>query len=188
MTTVITNRNLCKEDFLSRIEYIAKNKPHSIILREKDLNLDEYAKLYFKCKAICDIYNVPLFVNTFTDFARNNNIKYVHTPFYIFEKEYNSFSKDTVKGVSVHSINEAIICQKLGADYIIAGHIFSTDCKKDVPPRGIDFLKNVVQAVNIPVFAIGGITKENAPLIYQSGAKGICIMSSAMNGKFKNLL
>ena len=63
-------------------------------------------------------------------------------------------------GASVHSVSEAIEAQLLGATYLIAGHIFSTDSKKGVPPRGLPFLKDVCDAVSIPVFAIGGITEK----------------------------
>ena len=60
-------------------------------------------------------------------------------------------------GTSVHSVEEAIEAQNLGATYISAGHIFATDCKKGVPPRGLDFLKKVCQTATIPVYSIVGI-------------------------------
>ena len=83
-------------------------------------------------------------------------------------------------GASVHSVSEAKEAEKLGATCLIAGHIFSTDCKKDVPPRGLIFLKEVCESVDIPVFGIGGIAKENASDVLMTGAKGMCIMSEAM--------
>jgi len=68
----------------------------------------------------------------------------------------------------------------MGAAYLIAGHIFQTDCKKEVPPRGLDFLKQVCESVSIPVFAIGGITQFNVNDALKAGTDGICVMSHLM--------
>ena len=83
-------------------------------------------------------------------------------------------------GASCHSVEDALLAESLGCNYIVAGHIFDTDCKKGLPGRGIDFLKDVVNAVAIPVFAIGGINKENYHKIKEAGASGACLMSSLM--------
>lgn len=83
-------------------------------------------------------------------------------------------------GVSVHSADEAILAEKMGATYVTAGHIFVTDCKKSLEPRGTDFLKKVVSSVNIPVYGIGGISPDNIGKIQSTGAKGGCIMSGFM--------
>ena len=83
-------------------------------------------------------------------------------------------------GVSVHSVKESKEAERFGATYLIAGHIFPTDYKKGVSPRGLLFLKEVCDAVEIPVFAIGGINKDNFKNALDKGAKGICIMSEAM--------
>ena len=61
-----------------------------------------------------------------------------------------------------------------------AGHIFATDCKKGLEPRGIEFLKNAVSSVDIDVYGIGGISPENISKIQNTGAKGACIMSGFM--------
>lgn len=83
-------------------------------------------------------------------------------------------------GASVHSVEEAVEARALGADYVTAGHIFATDCKKGLPGRGTGFLGEVVKAVDIPVYAIGGINPGNLKEVKQTGAAGVCIMSSAM--------
>ena len=85
-------------------------------------------------------------------------------------------------GTSVHSVEDALEAQKLGATYITAGHIYATDCKKGLPPRGLDFLRNVCRAVDIPVYAIGGIKIDQAQFtdILDCGAAGGCIMSGMM--------
>ena len=103
---------------------------------------------------------------------------------------YQQFFK--VIGTSVHSVEDAIKAEQLGTTYMTAGHIFATDCKKGLPPRGLDFLKNVCDTVQIPVYAIGGIniassegndSTLNVPRlkdVMECGAAGGCIMSGMM--------
>lgn len=81
-------------------------------------------------------------------------------------------------GCSVHSIAEAMEAEESGADYCIYGHVFATGSKVGVPPRGIESLRSVVNHVNIPVIAIGGIHSNNAEQVLKSGAQGIAVMSA----------
>ena len=80
----------------------------------------------------------------------------------------------------IHKPEEAIKAQKLGVDFVFAGHVFVTDCKKGLPPRGLEFLTDVVNAVKIPVYGIGGINEENITKIMECGAAGGCMMSGFM--------
>ena len=84
-------------------------------------------------------------------------------------------------GTSCHSVEDALEAQRLGADYITAGHVFVTDCKKGLAPRGLDFLRNVCYSVDIPVYAIGGISPDNIASVRKCGAAGACVMSGFMN-------
>ena len=83
-------------------------------------------------------------------------------------------------GVSIHAPEEAVRAQKLGADYVTAGHVFATDCKKGLPGRGLPWLEGVVKAVSIPVYAIGGIGPDNLAAVARTGAAGACLMSAFM--------
>ena len=83
-------------------------------------------------------------------------------------------------GASCHSAQDAQLAASLGCRYITAGHGFATGCKKDLPPRGLDFLQEGCRAVSIPVFAIGGIGPENAARAAKAGAAGVCVMSGLM--------
>ena len=85
-----------------------------------------------------------------------------------------------VLGASCHSVEDALEAQSLGCTYITAGHVFETDCKKGLPGRGLDFLRNVCAAVDIPVYGIGGIDADNIVLVREAGASGACLMSSLM--------
>jgi len=101
----------------------------------------------------------------------------------VLKSNPNIYKEFNEVGVSIHSVSEAIEAINLGATYITAGHIFSTDCKKDIPPRGLNFLSSVCSSVNIPVYAIGGISLENAEKAINASADGICIMSGLMTYK-----
>lgn len=83
-------------------------------------------------------------------------------------------------GCSVHSKEEAVQKEKEGAHYLLYGHIFSTNSKKGMAPRGLDCLKEVVSSVHIPVVAIGGISPENMQPVFQSGAKGVAVLSGIL--------
>jgi thiamine-phosphate pyrophosphorylase len=87
-------------------------------------------------------------------------------------------------GASVHSVEEAREAEKLGADYVTASHIFPTACKEVLAPRGLSFLQEVKQAVTIPVYALGGIHREQIALCRSAGADGVCMMSEFMTRSF----
>lgn len=180
MLICLTNRKLCRDDFLNRINEIAQGKPHAIMLREKDLSMEEYQFLAIKIKEICDMNEVPLIVNQNIEIASKLKLPNIHLSMSDLRTYKNELKQFVHIGASVHSVLEAKEAQELGASYLIAGHIFSTDCKKGVPPRGLSFLKEVCDCTSIPVFAIGGITKDTAKDVTAAGAKGMCVMSEAM--------
>jgi len=177
----ITNRKLCKKDFLKHIEEVATASPKAVILREKDLTEEEYRMLAKEVFDICRKYDVNCILHSFTEVAKELKCKAVHLPMSalraLSEAEKAWF---TTLGASCHSIEEAKEAEKLGCTYITAGHIFETDCKKGLPGRGIDFLQKVCASVAIPVYAIGGISAENIGGVKNAGASGACVMSGIM--------
>ena len=177
----VTNRKLCNGDFLERIEAIAKAGPAGILLREKDLPETEYKALAKKVMEICRDYQVPCTLHSFVDVAIELNSPSIHIPLPLLRKmTVDQKAKFSHIGASCHSVEEAKEAEALGCTYLIAGHIFATDCKKGIPPRGTKFLREVCELVNIPVYAIGGISKENIMAVRDTGAKGACIMSGLM--------
>lgn len=186
----ITNRHLCNIDFFKQIESICslnqKNstiRSLSIVLREKDLSESDYKDLATKVMKICKKNNTECIVHNFYKVAKELNCKKIHLPLHVLKSNPDLSREFQEIGVSIHSISEAIEAVNLGATYLTAGHIFATDCKKDLQPRGLDFLESVCNTVNIPVFAIGGISLKNANNVIEVGAEGICIMSGLMKCK-----
>lgn len=100
----------------------------------------------------------------------------VHYSFNDFVK-CGYFPKNIKRSVSVHSNKDAVLAERLGADRLMTGHIFATKCK-DTAPRGLEYLTDIVQSVNIPVVAIGGITAENYLTVIKAGASDIAVMNS----------
>lgn len=185
MLICVTNRKLCQDDFLLRLDRITAQHPCAVILREKDLPEDAYEELAEKCLAICNSHGVPMQVHTWINVAKRIGCDGIHLPFRTFmeyaENASDVFSGFTRIGVSLHSAEEASALRGTPATYIQAGHVFATDCKRDLPPRGLPFLKEVCQATELPVFAIGGITPERYPAVMEAGAAGACVMSGLMN-------
>ena len=177
----ITNRLLCNENFESRIEKISQAGPKAIILREKDLSACEYRILAEKVMKICREYGVHCILHYFWYIASELGCMSVHLPLSQLRTLSTSQREMfTSLGCSCHCTEDASEAGNMGCSYIIAGHIFKTDCKKDIMPRGADFLKNVCCEVSIPVYAIGGINEDNISQLSDTGARGVCLMSSLM--------
>ena len=195
---IISNRKLCENKNLEKqIEKIFSAYQRKIILenfeivsltlREKDLNKNEYLKLVEKIYPICQKYRIDLILHQNYDLRLDNkyNIKGLHLSYNTFKSLNKNIREELIKkykkiGVSIHSIDEAKEAENLGATYIVAGHIFKTDCKKDLEPRGLEFIQELSSALIIPIFAIGGINQENSHLVINNGAFGVCMMSSLM--------
>lgn len=175
----VTNRHLCVGSFPDRIAALCRGGVSGVILREKDLSHKDYMSLSQQLLDICSRFCVPLIVNSDIDAARTLSVHRIQLPFPAFDCGANQTAFSHI-GVSVHSTPEARRAEQLGASSLIAGHIFPTDCKPNLAPRGLDFLRRVCASVRIPVYAIGGITRENIIDTLHAGAAGVCIMSELM--------
>ena len=176
----VTQRSLCSDDFLERIRRLAQAKPQAILLREKDLGEADYEVLAREVQERCAPWGVRLVVRRYVGVARRLGLRQVHLSMAELRQAEPGTLTELQVGVSIHSVEEAMEAQSLGAAYLVAGHIYATDCKKELEPRGLDFLREVCQTVSIPVFAIGGVTAERVPELLACGAAGCCVMSGAM--------
>ncbi|NLT09090.1 MAG: thiamine phosphate synthase [Ruminococcus sp.] len=177
----ISNRSLCREDFAARMKRIAECHPRAAVLREKDLPENEYRELAQQLIPVFKRCGTPLILHYFYETAISLGVQRIHLPLHILrDMPEETKRRFTVIGCSCHSAEEALEAQSLGAAYITAGHVFATDCKKGLPPRGLDFLRNVCSAVDIPVYAIGGIYPGNIAAVREAGAAGGCVMSGLM--------
>lgn len=176
----VTAKPLCKDDFLQRIRKISDSEVQYIILREKYLSEQEYYSLAKEVLSVCD--KEKLIIHNFIGTAESLGIKKIHLPFSAF-KELNSRRNFDIVGTSVHSVDDAAFAQENGADYITAGNIYETDCKKGLKGKGVNFLRNVCESVDIPVYAIGGINADTASgfkAVTEKNFAGVCVMSLLM--------
>ena len=177
----VTNRKLVRGDFLERLKEIARQRPAGILLREKDLTPEEYRKLAREVQSICKKAGVPCILHSFTGVAEELAADALHLPLPLLRKlPGEDRGRFRQLGASCHSVADAREAQSLGCTYITAGHIFDTDCKRGLPGRGLDFLREVCGAVTIPVYAIGGIEPKRMAEIFAAGAAGACVMSGPM--------
>ncbi|MCR4795737.1 MAG: thiamine phosphate synthase [Ruminococcus sp.] len=176
----VTARKLCSADFFEQLELIAEAGPKFIILREKHLSEEEYTALAERAAEICR-NKTELVLHYYWKAAIALGAGSVHLPLGIFRTLTDADKRNFCRiGVSCHSVEDAVEAQKFGADYITAGHVFATDCKKGLAPRGLDFLRNVCYSVDVPVYAIGGISHDNISSVRECGAAGACVMSGFM--------
>ena len=195
---IISNRKLCENENLEKqIKKIFSAYEKKIILknfdivaltlREKDLDKNEYLKLIEKIYPICQKYKINLILHQNYDLNLDEkyNIEGIHLSYSIFKSLNQNIKAELIKkykriGVSIHSLDEAKEVESLGASYVVAGHIFETDCKKGLEPRGLKFIKDLSSALSIPIFAIGGIDEKNSLSVINSSAFSVCMMSTLM--------
>lgn len=194
----ITNRNL-SENFYGQISKISKSKLDYLIIREKDLKENELLNLSLQIKERLKTTNIKIIVNSNMNIAKIIDADGIQLSFKDFTQIKNNLStkiekdinKDVNKleekgdiynkvGVSIHSFEEGKIAYELGASYVIYGHVFETDCKKGVDPRGVDEIEALSKVINIPIIGLGGINQKNFEKVINAGASGIAIMSSLM--------
>lgn len=163
---------------MEQIEKICKSGVSALILREKDLSSDKYTELASGVLNICKKHKTPCILHSFISSAIELGVKKIHLPIVLFRtltEDEKSYFEEI--GTSVHSLEEAREACRLEASYLIAGHIYDTDCKKGTPARGISFLKEIIEIVNIPVYAIGGIDESKFEELEYAGCSGACRMS-----------
>lgn len=187
----ITNRHLTEGFLTAQIRKILSLpssgpagmtvRPSSLILREKDMSPEDYAACAIEVKKLCEAAGVEFIAHTFIQQAIETGADAIHLPLSVFlamdKAQKQKFRKI---GVSAHSLEEARLAWQNGASYITASHIFPTQCKPGLPPRGLAFLRKICEKSPIPVYALGGIRPENISDCLKAGAAGVCMMSEYM--------
>lgn len=182
-TYLVTNRdNKTDRQFFHIIEQAIIGGVSIIQLREKNTESKEFYEIAIKLKKLCDRYNVPLIINDRLDVAITVNGDGVHIgaediPGNVVRDIIGS---DKILGISASTVNDAIAAEELGADYIGVGAVFPTKSKV-TNEISIEKLKEIVESVNIPVVAIGGINENNISSLKNTGIKGVAVISAIMD-------
>lgn len=178
----VTSRKLCTGDFGQQAARVGSRHPQALILREKDLSPEAYGKLARQIAAICRQYDVPLILHNFPQVAEALGAEGLHLPLPLLRALAAAQRQRWLYlGTSCHSVDDVREAVALGCTYLVAGHIYETDCKRGVPGRGLAFLRAACEAAGkVPVYAIGGITPDRLAEVQQAGAAGACVMSGMM--------
>lgn len=176
----VTDRSWLKGDTLShQVELAIAGGVTMVQLREKDLSYDEFLKEAYVIKDICKKNNVIFIINDNVELAREVDADGVH----VGQSDLEAgnvraiLGKDKIVGVTAKTVQQAKAAEAAGADYLGSGAVFGTTTKKDAKPMDMQLLKEIVDSVNIPVVAIGGIDSSNAKKLAGTGIAGMAVVS-----------
>ena len=149
-------------------------------LREKQLDEEHFLQEAKDLKELCSEYHVPFVINDNVELAIEMDADGVHVGQSDMEAGdvRAKLGPDKIIGVSAQTVEQAILAERHGADYLGVGAVFPTGSKDDAQEVSYDTLKAICDAVSIPVIAIGGITKENVGKLSGSGICGIAVISA----------
>ena len=156
-----------------------------IQLREKSLDEGKFLEEAKELQALCRERHVPFIVNDNVDIAKAMDADGVHVGQDDMEAldVRAKLGPDKIIGVSAHTVEEALLAEKQGADYLGVGAVFPTSSKSDVGEMSYETLKAICKAVSIPVVAIGGISGENVGKLAGSGICGVAVISAIYAAK-----
>lgn len=149
-------------------------------LREKELSDGDFLAEALEMKELCRKYNVPFIINDNVDVAIRCGADGIH----VGQSDMEAgnvralIGEDMILGVSAQTVEQALAAQAAGADYLGVGAVFSTSTKLDADSVSHETLSEICRAVNIPVTAIGGITKENIMELAGTGIDGVALVSA----------
>ncbi|PSM51502.1 thiamine phosphate synthase (TMP-TENI domain) [Campylobacter blaseri] len=154
-----------------------------VALRLKELSEDEYMKFANEILKHCKGYEKQIFLHNFINVALKLKHKNIWLPLDVLEKNRDILINFNKIVVSVHNINECQKALNFGANILCVSHIFETNCKKDLTPKGLKFIKEAKEKFNVPIYALGGINQSNFKECLNAGANMVCSMSGAMKSK-----
>ena len=149
-------------------------------LREKDLDDETFFQEAVRLRDMAREYGVPFVINDNVDIAVRMDADGVH----VGQSDMEAgdvralIGPDKILGVSAQTVEQAVLAEKRGADYLGVGAVFPTGSKDDADDVSFETLRAICEAVSIPVVAIGGITADNTPELAGSGICGIAVISA----------
>ena len=151
-----------------------------IQLREKELDSETFLDEAKELKKLCAKYHVPFVINDNVDIALEIDADGVHVGQSDMEAGdvRAKLGPDKIIGVSAQTVEQALLAEKHGADYLGVGAVFPTGSKDDAVEVSHETLKAICEAVSIPVIAIGGITVDNTSVLAGTGICGIAVISA----------
>lgn len=177
----VTDRYWLKDETLAQVvEKAILGGTTFVQLREKNATDEEFLQLALDVQKVCKKYNVPFVINDNVELAAKIGADGVH----VGQSDMNALDvralvgSDKILGVSAQTVEQAVLAEKQGADYLGVGAVFRTSMKDDADYVPYETLKAICDAVTIPVVAIGGITADNMHELKGSGICGVSVISS----------
>ena len=182
---ITDSTNYDEKEFLFRVEEALKGGATLLQLREKEKSTREYIELARKVHNIARKYNVPLIIDDRVDVALAINAEGVHVgqsdmPVSIARK---LMGENKIIGATAKTVPQAKEAFKQGADYLGVGAIYPTTTKVKTVLTSTDTLKDICNAVPIPVNAIGGLNRDNIDVLKEIPITGICVVSAIMKAE-----
>lgn len=177
----VTDRYWLKDETLyEQVEKALKGGATFIQLREKNLDDESFYREALEIQELCKRYKVPFVINDNVDIAVKINADGVHVGQSDMEAldVRAKLGDDKIIGVSAQTVEQALLAEKHGADYLGVGAVFPTGSKDDADDVSHETLKAICDAVSIPVVAIGGISKDNVIELKGTGICGIAVISA----------
>lgn len=177
----VTDRSwLGDETLYSQVEKAIKGGATFIQLREKNLDEKHFLEEAIQIQKLCKEYNVPFVINDNVKIAKEIDADGVHVGQSDMEagNVRKILGNDKIIGVSAQTVEQALLAQKHGADYLGVGAVFHTGSKDDADDVSHDELQKICEAVDIPVIAIGGISTDNVMQLKGRGIVGIAVISA----------
>ena len=177
----VTDRSwLNGKTLYKRVEEAIKGGVTFVQLREKMLDEESFLNEALEIQKLCRRYNIPFVINDNVEIAKEINADGIH----VGQRDLgvanvrDILGDDKIIGVSVQTVEQAVLAEKQGADYLGVGAVFPTGSKADAEDVSYETLKAICEVVNIPVVAIGGISAGNILTLKGSGVSGIAVISA----------
>lgn len=181
MLYAVTDRHwLGDETLYDQVKKALDGGATFVQLREKKLDREDFLAEALEIQKLCKKYGVPFVINDEVSIAKDIDADGVHVGQSDMEAMdvRKVLDPDKILGVSAQTVEQAIIAEKHGADYLGVGAVFATGSKDDADDVSHETLKAICEAVSIPVIAIGGITKDNVSELAGSGICGVAVISA----------
>ena len=169
-----------KQSLCEQVEAALRGGVTCVQLREKELDEEAFLAEAKEVSALCRRYGVPFFVNDNVDIAIACGADGVHVgqEDMAAAQVRRRVGDGMMIGVSVHSVEEALEAVRNGADCLGVGAMFSTSTKADASVLPREVLRDICNAVDVPVVAIGGIGKGNLMQLAGTGVDGVALVSA----------
>lgn len=182
----VTDRSwIGKKTLYEQVEDAIKGGVTFVQLREKELDESEFYKEALEIQKLCKEYNIPFVINDNVRLAKMINADGVH----VGQSDMEAgdvraiLEEGKILGVSAQTVEQAILAERRGADYLGVGAVFQTGSKADADSVSLDTLKAITEAVSIPVIAIGGIGADNIERLKGCGICGVAVISAIFGAR-----